>query len=194
MRTILTITFTLICAVLNGQSFQFAYTTSGLGSNRGFPPDLSISIKDTVLKYDVYEETSKFKLYRKFKDTMREKKQVTYNTIITKSAIDSITYLLRGKEGKYVFVSNPSVLSGGIQILSFEYEGSCILYILKNTYDDTAMQIINILNRYLPLKSQIYLWREDIPEMLIKDCPNKISKTYAEVLMDEYDLLRQKNN
>lgn len=194
MKTLFTIAFPLLFTSLCGQTFQFSYSTSGLGSNRGKPSELSINIKDSVFNYIVYERTSKFKIDPRFKDTVWEKEHNSYDTKIGKSTIDSIVHLLQGKEGKYVFVSNPSVMSGSMKIMNFEYSGSCVLYILKNTYDSTAMKIINLLNKYLPFKTQIYLWREGIPKILIKNCTNEMSKNYVEILMDEYELIRQKEN
>lgn len=196
MKAILNFIFIMTLTNAIGQSFKFSYSDFGLGSNRGEPSSLVVTIADTTLTYLIFENTLEYKIDSIFKDTLWTKKRVAYDVPFKFESRDSIIKLLNGKEGKYIFASNPFVMSGSIQQLYFEYSDWCVEFRLKNTYDSTAMQITIIINEYLPKDHKIYipydLWTDRNSAPLIKSCPSEPNKKYSDVLGDEYDLIRQK--
>ena len=179
-----------------GQNFKFSYSDYGLGSNSGDPSSLIVTIVDTTLTYLIFERTSEYKIDPVFNDTLWSNKRVAYNVPFRVSSQDSILLLLKGKEGKYIYGSNPHVMSGIIQRLYFECKDWCVEFSLKNTFDSTAMHIVNIINEYLPKDNQIYipfdLWTDREAAPLVKSCPSDSNKNYSDLLGDEYDLIRQK--
>ena len=184
-----------LAAYRGHEGFKFSYSDYGLGSNRGKPSDLVVAIADTTLTYLIYENTSEFKIEPPFQDTVWTTKRMSYDVPLRKTSIDSIIKTLNGKEGKYIFASNPHVMSGSIQQLYIEYKDWCTEFSLKNTFDSTAMNIVNIVNRYLPKDNRIYipydLWTDRNNAPLIKSCPSEPNQKYSDILGDEYDLIRQ---
>jgi hypothetical protein len=195
MKAILNIIFIMTLTNAVGQSFKFSYSEFGLGSNKGQPSSLVVTIADTTLTYLIFEQTSEYKIDPVFNDTSWTKKRAAYDVLFKVESKDSIIKLLKGKEGKYIFASNPHIMSGSIQQLYFEYNNWCVEFSLKNTYDSTAMQITNIINKYLPKDHKIYvpydLWTDRNSTPLIKSCPGAPNRKYSEILGDEYDLIRE---
>ena len=178
----------LFCNNSFAQNFRFVYSEYGLGSNRGQASDLIIIISDTTLTYKVFEKTGLYTVSNntfgdtQYSDTSWTKKQVAHNIAFRKKSQDSILNLIKGKEGQYIFRSNFAVSSGGIQYLSFEYNGGCTAFSLKNTFDSIAMNVVNIINPYLPVEHKIYipfdLWVDRDSAPLIKSCPIDPNRKY----------------
>ena len=200
-RLILSILFVAYISTSFAQSFRFVYSEYGLGSNRGQASDLIIIISDTTLTYKVFEKIGLYTVSEstfgdtKYIDTSWTKKQVAHDVPFRKKSQDSLIQLVKGMEGQYIFRSNPNIMSGGIQYLSFEYSTGCTAFSLKNTFDSIAMNAVNIINPYLPVNYKIYVpeewWKDRSDPPLIKTCPVDPNRKYSDVLGDEYDLIRQ---
>lgn len=195
MKSLFFIAFVLLSTAASGQGFKFKYFDQGLGSSRGDPPHLLLSIDDTAMTYTAMEWSSEFNVDSVYQDTVWVVKPFTYNVHFRPQSRDSILYILKGMEGKYIFRSNPLVMSGAIQHMYIEYQDWCVEFCLKNTFDSTALQIANIINAYLHKPGTIYtndeLWKMGGNDALIKDCEGSTNTNYTDILGDEYDLLRQ---
>lgn len=206
MKVFLTILTVLSLNLSFGQDFQLNYWITGLGSNatwfvaeehKDCASGLKIEIIDTVLTYSICEKTDEYRIDSVFKDTIWTKQRNFYDVKFRLSSIDSIISILDTYLGKYVYRTNPRIMSGGIFNYSIEYGGKCSQFVMKNTYDSTALQITNLINRYLDKKYQIYVpdsrWASnEYDKPLIEDCPRGGNGTYKEILEQEYDVLIKK--
>lgn len=189
-----------------GQNFKLDYWFTGLGSNAGWfmtekykdcASGLKIGINDTILTYSICERGEQYNIDTIFNDTIWTKERNFYHIEFRQSSIDSIISFLDTLQGKYVYRSNPQVMSGGIYNYYIEYEGQCSQFVMKNTYDSTALQITNLINSYLDEKYQIYFpesrWTNNkYNNPLIEDCPRAGNGTYREILEQEYHVIKKK--
>lgn len=134
-------------------------------------------VKDDSLQVRYRERVSTYTIKRyddiKYIDTIW-----VYDTLINhvkfrESSIDSITQIIKQmNRTKYlndteVFASNERVIDGAINYMAITYEKTKKLtFELGNTFDSTALQIVNIINPYLPVKHKIYVpydsWKDQI--------------------------------
>ena len=195
-RGILTLLLMLPLSVCFGQNFKFLYNSVGLGSNLDSPSHLAVTISDSVLSYFIYEKTN-YKIDKKDKDTIWDEEQVVYRTDFRKSSRDSIAMHLDNLKGKYIFNTNPGIMSGAIYQFYIATGEWCVEFSLKNTTDSITLLISDIINLYLPPGNKIPLFTTDNKRKkytpLIKDCPAK-SKSYFEVLVEEGELLQLNKN
>ena len=182
-----------------GQNFTLSYSTVGLGSGRGTPPRLLVDIVDSDLYYAVFEDTEEYRYISDWNgDTIWKQERVAYKAPFRETSKDSIVKLLDGIAAKYLFFSNPYIMSGGITLISIQHDDYCVEFSLKNTLDSISVHIMKIINPYLPIGDKIYIpddWRDPehaIP--IVKDCPSTPEKTYVDILGEEYDLIRQNSD
>jgi hypothetical protein len=206
MRQIFTIVAFLTLNYSFGQDFNLKYWSVGLGSNatwfmteehKDCASGLKIEINDTVLTYSICEKTDQCIIDTVFNDTIWVKQRNFYHVKFRQSSIDSIISILDTLQGKYVYRTNPHIMSGGIYNYYIEYGGKCSQFVMKNTYDSTALQIINLINSYLEEKYKVNVpdsrWASNIHDKpLIEDCPRDGNGTYREVLEQEYDVIKKK--
>jgi len=141
------------------------YAYSGLGSNMGsFQPTLRI--KGTKFKY-TYEQNSYWG-----KKSKRVDKISSGN--FRQESIDSILALVQGLKDTFIFKSNPCIMSGGIHYLIISDGRDTTEFELGNTFDYTALRIINIINEYLPKDKRIWATEELIKKE--EDCYNALFK------------------
>ena len=196
IRYLLTSLLILQISVCFGQNFKFLYTSVGLGSNLDRPPHLVVTISDSILSYFTYEKT-KYKIGKKYKDTIWDEEQVVYRTEFRTSSRDSIIAHLEHLKGKYIFNTNPRIMSGAIYQFYIAATEWCVEFSLKNTTDSITVLISDIVNFYLPADHKIPDFKKDNKSQkykpLIKDCPAK-SKTYFEILVEEGELIQSNKN
>ncbi|UTW67071.1 hypothetical protein KFE94_02865 [bacterium SCSIO 12643] len=206
MKVILTILTVLSFNLSFGQDFKLVYWITGLGSNatwymaeeyKDCASGLKIEINDTVLTYSICERAEKYRIDTVFNDTIWTKERNFYHVKFRESSIDSIISILDTLQGKYVYRTNPLVMSGGTLNYYIEYGGKCSQFVMKNTYDSTALQITNLINSYLDEKYHIYVpdsrWASNkYDKPLIEACPRDGNGTYREVLEQEYDVIKKK--
>ena len=134
-------------------------------------------VKDDSLQVTYTERTSSY-LTQKYDDIKYIDTIWVYDTLINhvkfrQSSIDSITQVIKQmNHAKYlndteVFASNRRIIDGAINYMAITYEGTKkLIFELGNTFDSTALQVVNVINPYLPAKHKIYvpykLWKEQI--------------------------------
>ncbi len=136
-------------------TFYLSYALVGLGSNIGSMQP-TIKVKGTQLLY-TYEQNSYLGERTKKADT------VLIQTFRT-SSIDSIIDLVKDLGDTTIFNFNPLIMSGGIHLLTIAIDRDTIRYQLKNTFERTALKVMDIINSNLPSKEQL-----GATEQLIKD-------------------------
>ncbi|HEX7844943.1 MAG TPA: hypothetical protein VF476_04020 [Chitinophagaceae bacterium] len=196
MKPLLVIVFISITGVASGQQFKFFYTTIGLGSNRFRPASLTIYVNDDTLTYTVYEKSSKYSIGKSYNDTVWEKEKRDYKVPFRNSTGDSILQAIEEKKGLSVYNANTSIMSGAIQQFYIEGGSWCTQLDLKNTFDSSALGITLLINNYLPPKHKIYVpdfWTDRDSKGLIRVCPQP-GKTYREILMDDFELIRMRSS
>ena len=192
MKVLLTILTVLSLNISFGQNFKLDYWTTGLGSNatwymaeeyKDCASGLKIEINDTILTYSICERTTQYKIDSLFNDTIWTKERNFYHVQFSQSSIDSIISILDTLQGKYVYRKNPNVMSGRIFNYYIEYHGKCSQFVMKNTYDSTAVQITNLINSYLDEKYRINVpdsrWASNkYDKPLIETCPRDGNGSY----------------
>jgi hypothetical protein len=180
-----------------GQGFKLTHSIYGLGSGRGHPSRIIVKVQDSILTYGIME-ISREVGYISFStgDTTWKKKRVWYDISFSTESRDSILTLLEGKQGQYIFHTNPYIMSGAIKQIYVEYEGWCIDFCLKNAFNETSNNIAGILNPYLPKDYKLYVgvkddWYENQNEPLIKECSGSADKSYIDILGDEFESIRK---
>ena len=158
---------------------------------------LKVEITNDVLTYSICERTGEFEISKTFNDTVWVMERNFYKVKFRQSSIDSIVNVLDTLQGKYVYATNPYVMSGSITNFYIQYDHWCSEFSLKNTYDSTAFQITNIINSYLTGRNRIYIpqsrWENNqFSKPLIKPCPSKRNGSYKEALEQEYEVIRKK--
>jgi hypothetical protein len=175
LRIVLIIAFFSIAKVVHTQTSDsktaktqqtyIFYAYSGLGSNMGkFAPTLRI--KGTKFKY-TYEQNSYWG-----KKSKRVDKISSGN--FRQGAIDSILALVQDLKDTFIFKSNPCIMSGGIHYLLITDGRDTTEFEMGNTFDFTALKIINIINEYLPNDKKIWATEELIKKE--EDCYKALSK------------------
>jgi len=136
-------------------TFYLSYYFAGLGSNMGsFAP--TIKIKNWIFLY-TYEQNSYWseKNYRVDTVCIRPFRQ---------NSIDSIIDLIKDLKDTTIHRFNHCIMSGGIHFMAITNGIDTTKFDLMNTFDYTALKIINILNEYVPTDKK--LWAN---EQMIKD-------------------------
>src|SRR5689334_17180242 len=110
-RLFLSISLFVLVYTGNSQHFKFIYTETGLGSNLGRESDPEV-FADSTLTYVITEYFTKVDPIRK--DTVWDERRKAFNVPFRATSKDSILVLLKGNEGKYIYNSNPHILSGAI--------------------------------------------------------------------------------
>jgi hypothetical protein len=128
-------------------AFYLYYGFSGLGSNLGsFQP--TIKIHDTKFIY-TYEQNSYWGEKSSKVDT------ICLGTL-RQSSIDSIRYLIQPLKDSTIFKTNACIMSGGIHFLTVSNGRDTTKFTLGNTFDYTALKIIDIINQYLPAEKKLW--------------------------------------
>ena len=128
-------------------TFYTYYAFSGLGSNMG-SLEPKIIITGTELTY-TYAQNSYYR-----QRTIKEKH--ISSAVIRVSSVDSILDLVKNLKDTLIFKSNPCIMSGGIHFLTIANGKDSTNFELGNTFDYTALKIINIINEYLPTDKQLW--------------------------------------
>ena len=116
-----------------GEGFKLTHSIYGLGSSRGHPSRIIVTVQDGILTYGIMEiSTEVNNISYSTGDTIWKKKRVWYDVPFREESTDSILKLLLGKEGQYVFHTNPYIMSGAIEQIYIENKGWCVEFSLKN--------------------------------------------------------------
>ena len=180
-----------------GQEFKLSYSIYGLGSNRERPSRVIVLVRDSILNYGVMELSKEVSsISFSTGDTTFKKKRVWYEVPFSLTSRGSIVNLMDGKKGQYIFHTNPYIMSGAITQIYIEYSGWCTDMSLKNVYNETENAIVRILNPYLPEEYKLYEtknndWNENQKEPFIKECSGENSKSYLDILGNEYESIRK---
>ena len=131
------------------------YAFSGLGSNMGHL-EPKVIITGTKLTY-TYAQNSYY-------GQRTEEEKPISSAVLRESSIDSILDLVKNLKDTLIFKSNPCIMSGGIHFITIANGKDSTHFELGNTFDYTALKIVDIINEYLPSNKR--LWPT---EKLIKD-------------------------
>jgi hypothetical protein len=127
--------------------FYLYYAFSGLGSNLGsFQP--TIKIHDTNFIY-TYEQNS-------YWGEKSNKVDTICLGVLRQSSIDSIRYLIQPLKDSTIFKTNACIMSGGIHFLTVSNGSDTTKFTLGNTFDYTALKIVDIINPYLPAEKKLW--------------------------------------
>jgi hypothetical protein len=81
------------------------------------------------------------------------------DTILTvpfrQASIDSIREIVKMLTDTLIFKVNPCIMSGVVHFLTIARATDTINFELGNTFDYTALKIIDIINEYLPRKKKL---------------------------------------
>jgi len=125
-----------------------SYAVSGLGSNMGsFEP--TVRVVNGKFTY-TYEQNS----YRFERD--KSIRQISKG-IFRQSSIDSIFDLMGKLKDTLIFRVNPCIMSGAIYFLTIAEGQDTTKFEMGNTFDSTAIKIIQIINQYLPNDKKIFV-------------------------------------
>jgi hypothetical protein len=205
MRLLISILSFLIVSTLYSQSFHLKYWTVGLGSNatwfiseeyKDCESGMKYEINDTLLTYSICEKNKISEIDTVFNDTVWTKQRIYYSVPFRQSSIDSIISTLDTLKGKYIYRSNPEIMSGGIFNYSIEYKDWCCQFTMKNTFDSCALKITNLINSYLEENFRIYTpdsrWENNkYNNPIIEPCPKEVKGTYKEALEQDYFIIRK---
>lgn len=151
------------------EGFYLSYSVAGLGANIGsFLP--VIEIKNGALLY-TYEQNSYF-----------DKKDSRIDTVclvrVRETSIDSILRLVQNIKDTTIMRTNACIMSGVVRFMSVANGADTTKFQLHNTFDHTALKIVDILNTYLPEEKRLVA-----NEKMIKDaekCWSELDKILAE--------------
>jgi len=179
MKAIFTILLLLSLNQSLGQNFHLNYWVTGLVPNAG----LEVEINDTLLTFSISEKTEKYNI--DLNDTVWIEKRNFYNFKFRRSSIDSIISILDTLHGKYVYGNPIAMPSNGLFYYSIEYAGKCSHFVMRNSYDNTALKITNLINSYLEEKYQIYIPNSILYKPKTEDCPRteRESKPRKDVIL-----------
>lgn len=138
-----------------------------------------IHIKKDGLYFTYTEETSRFSEIQFYGDKNDKADTIWIDDTITKcvkfrqGSIDSIIQILeqinpkRFLEHNLIFASNPYIIDGSMIDINIIYgKKKKIRFELGNTFDSTALRIVNIINPYLPNEHKMEIpyseWKRDI--------------------------------
>lgn len=126
---------------LKYMTFKLYYSFSGLGSNMGsLQPVFRASGESYIY---TLEQNSYFSQPQKLTESICTGKLRT-------SSIDSILNIVEDIKDTLITKSNYRIKSGGIDILTVNYEKTNLTFQLQNASDSTASKIIDILNSNIP--------------------------------------------
>ena len=135
------------------------YAFDGLGSNMGSMQP-KVEIAGTKLIY-AYSQNSYYGKRTK-QDT------VICTATFRQSSIDSILSFIENLKDSFVHKINPCIMSGGIHFLIIGNGLDTTRFRLDNTFDYTALKIVDVINKYLPDKNK--LWPDKSLIKNEKDC------------------------
>lgn len=85
-----------------------------------------------------------------------EKSKFVSRGAIRQSSVDSIISLVKGLKDSSIRRTNMCIMSGGIYYITVANGTDTTNFTLYNTFDSTALKIINIINPYLPVGKKLY--------------------------------------
>ena len=80
------------------------------------------------------------------------------------SSVDSIIALVNGLKDSSIYRTNACIMSGCIYYITIANGRDTTKFTLHNTFDFTALKIIDIINPYLPIDKKLYGSADDIKE------------------------------
>jgi hypothetical protein len=167
---------------INNSTFYLYYGFSGLGSNLGsFQP--TIEIYGTKFIY-TYEQNSYWKEKSKRIDTI-------CLGVLRQSSIDSILYLVLPLKDSTIFKTNACIMSGGIHFLTVSNGIDTTNFELGNTFDYTALKIVDIINPYLPTVKRLWPTEKLIKEE--EDCWESTRKRWDKDRRKSSNKTKKKN-
>ncbi|MCH2225838.1 MAG: hypothetical protein MK066_13795 [Crocinitomicaceae bacterium] len=195
MRTCFYILIISLNSICYGQNFNFSYVTFGLGSNMEDPPELAIKIDNDSLTYFLFEPKEGYYFGRYNRDSMYLADRIKHTVHFRKGTIDSIITLVDTLKGKKVINTNSSVRSGSSQQIFISKNNWCTEFSLTNTFDTTAMRIVELINCYLPSTNQIWIpysrWEIDRrPKPMLKECNGMSSNSSYQLYLNEGEQIK----
>lgn len=97
-----------------------------------------------------------------------KKREFICEGTIPQSSIDSIIAIVQNLKDSNIYRANHCVMSGGVYYLTVANGTDTTKFTLHNTFDITALKIINIINPFLPKGTKLYGSEEEIKEE--EDC------------------------
>ncbi len=145
--------------VTTSNQFELTYVVSALGSGLGMKqPVIKVNGKDFVY---TYEQNSYYGEKTEKADTIAIGK-------IRISSIDSIMKFVKPLGDTTIVKSNICVRSGGVYSLQIKINSSITIFTLYNTFDETVLEVMKILNEYFPKEKKIQVFENF--ETMRKDC------------------------
>lgn len=148
------------------------------------------------MSYVACDPTKNYKVDPEYGDTTFLWEHQTFRRVIPDTLVAAITQVVDSLKGKYLFLTNPYVMSGGIDNLIVEGSDWCAHLELKNTNYPAYEAVVQLINPYLEERHQIYIssWNKSDKSAqypLVKTCPDNGNGSYREALGKEYDAIRQ---
>jgi hypothetical protein len=134
-------------------SFYLYFYLMGLGSNTG-EMEPTFQIRGTKFIY-TFKQTGVFR-----GEKVRKPKKI-YRGAFRITSIDSILDFVKALKDTTIFASNPCIMSGGIFYMIITAGIDTVKYELMNTFDRTALKIVDIINNYLPYRKKIWVSEKD---------------------------------
>ena len=88
--------------------------------------------------------------------------------VLRPGSIDSVLTLVQGLQGLTIRKNNPCIMNGSLVTISIASGSDTTRFILNNTFDRTALKILDIINPYLPKDKPLYGSKDDLKEE--EDC------------------------
>lgn len=133
--------------------FYLYYAISGLGSNLGdFEPTLNINNNKFI-----YTKEQNSYLFKRSK-----RKQFICEGLFQQNSIDSIISIVQGLKDSAISKVNPCIMSGILISIIVANGNDTTKFTLDNTFDYTALKIIDIINPYLPNNEKLHGSLKDI--------------------------------
>lgn len=198
MKTYLFIIIICFSFCANGQDFSFTYNPVGLGSNLEDAPDLVVKIEDDSMTYYSFEPKEGYYFGGLNRDSVYFADRVKTTVHFRQETIDSIIELVDTLKGKKVINTNISVRSGGSQQLFIQTNNWCTEFSLTNTFDSTAMHIVELINCYLPSTNQIWIpysrWQSDpMPKPMLKECKGQSTYSSYDLYINEAEQIQSQS-
>ena len=145
------------------------YGFAGLGSSFGsFQP--KIIIRGTSFVY-TYEQNSYWGEKSKKKDTI-------CLALFRQGSIDSILEIVKDLKDTTINEYNHCIMSGGIHFMTISNGIDTTRFELMNTFDYTALKVLDILNQYAPADKKLWANKKMITDA--EDCLTGMLKRWAE--------------
>ena len=159
--------------VQSDENFYFYYGIAGMGSGLGsLQPTLKIH--NTQFVY-AKEQNS-------YWGKRAKKKEFISKGLFRQSSIDSILSAIQYLKDTSIYRVNPCIMSGGIIFITIAYGSDTTKFTLHNTFDFTALKIIEIVNPYLPKDRQLYGSADEIKEEV--DCLTYVQNKVEQQIKD----------